>query len=406
MNYIRFSRKYFTLTITCIIAVFFFGCEKENPTEQDQVIQETNPDAIIEYDSQIGGVFEGQENAEFPDDIEQLDKLDTYFKDEETNTISDNTVKSVPDFTMFDFTDAYDEVSALFPDLNKSSNEFAREIINKIISGGKINQTQVFEKNSTNNPVNDIYDQFTNLTPEEQILVLTNPYKAYKSRNAARDATQTTISVFGENGFKTRSDAFRHSYWNWLMCECCSIDWARAFANAHESETPNNDDKRMDLNNNMIGRRIYSDDPSASSGKAQKIILDYKLLWVNEEQKNIKVGIDYLIYLSPNQSLTVFDDGPVYDDIYEITFNGEVIGTTPKGGSKAFEFNQMPSGTFDMDIRCVEDGTNGGCGFKIIFDGAMTLSSGESRTSQIIIQESQIHNDQATFPVMTDKKID
>ena len=190
------------------------------------------------------------------------------------------------------------------------------------------------------------------------------------------------------------------------MSKCCSVEWARAFANAHESQTPNNDDKRMDLNNNMIGRRVFVSNSSTSEAEAQTVLLDYKLLWLNEEQKNVVVGIDYLVYLCPMQSLTVFDDGPEFDDIYEIIWDERVLGTTPQGGSRAFEFSQIASDTYSLDIHCTLDGTKGGCGFQIILEGAMRLSSGQSQSSQIIINESAVHSIQITFPTMNVRRID
>lgn len=372
--------------------------------QNDEEIIPSNPDAVVDYDPVVEGVFEGDESREFPDDIEPEGNLPTSFKDSDTNSLSNATIDQAPDFSMEEFVVAFDKVSSNFQGLNPSSNEFAEKIIEEIKSSSSSSSRTARINNSKD--VQSIFDKFNNLTPEEKALVLKNPVKAYRSNAAANAAVQATVSLFGENGYKTRSDAFRHSYWNWLMSKCCSVDWARAFATAHESQTPNNDDKRMDLNNNMIGRRLFAGNPSASETEAQAALLDYKLLWVNEEQINVTVGIDYLVYLSPVQSLTVFDDGPEYDDIYEILWDGRVLGTTPQGGSRAFEFSQIASGTYDLDIHCTLDGTKGGCGFQIILDGAMRLGSGERRTPQIIIGESAVHNNQATFPTMKVRKID
>ncbi len=300
---------------------------------------------------------------------------------------------------MEQFVAAYEEVLSTFPVIDQSSNEFAEKIIDNINNNlsGRIDQ---------NNDLEDVIYGLLPLNADERNLALRNPAKAAQSGIAAGIAIATTFALFGENGFKTRSDAFRHSYWNWLMSDCCSVEWARAFATAHESPNPNNDDKRMDLNNNMIGRRVFASNPSASGFQAQTILLNYNLLWLNEVQKNVVVGINYLVYLRPMQSLTVFDDGPSFDDIYEIMFGGKVLGTTPKGGSRAFEFSQIPSGTYNLGIRCQLDGTKGGCGFQIILKGAMRLSSGQSQTPQIVIQESETHRDQLIFPNMNARRID
>ncbi|MDP3671140.1 MAG: hypothetical protein Q8R69_15810 [Telluria sp.] len=233
-----------------------------------------------------------------------------------------------------------------------------------------------------------------------------NPYKAYMSKAAAEDAVAATGALFTGSRYLTRADAFRHSYWNWLMSKCCTVEWATAFATAHESGVPNNDDKRMGLNNNMIGRRLFLKSPQSTAAETQAALLDYKLLWINSKKKNVTVGVDHLVYLEPAQSATVFDDGPDYDDIYTIMIVGKNVGSTPTGGSKAFEFDQIPSGTHAMDISCKLDGTKGGCGFEIQLQGALTLPSGAKTTSQIVIEQSQTHSTTITFPTMKTVRTD
>jgi len=179
------------------------------------------------------------------------------------------------------------------------------------------------------------------------------------------------------------------------------VEWATAFATAHESQVPNNDDKRMDLNNNMVGRRVFLKAPDATPAQAQDTLLDYPLLWVNSTLKNVTVGVDYLVYLDPAQTVTVFDDGPDYDDIYTVSIGGKVLGDTPAGASRAFEFDQLPSGKHKLDIFCKLDGTRGGCGFQIRIKGASTLvSNNRQNTSQIIIQQGGNHQDEFEFPTM------
>ena len=188
------------------------------------------------------------------------------------------------------------------------------------------------------------------------------------------------------------------------MSKCCTVEWATAFATAHESEVPNNDDKRMDLNNNMVGRRLYASAPQSTPEAAQAALLDYKLLWINPDLKNVTVGVDYLVYLKPVQSMTVFDDGPEYDDVYTLAFAGKPVGDTPAGGSKAFEFDQLVSGEHAADIRCKLDGTKGGCGFQIRLTGALRLPSGEASTQQIVIEENDSHATRLAFPTMKTEK--
>lgn len=85
-------------------------------------------------------------------------------------------------------------------------------------------------------------------------------------------ATLETIKVcdfkFGEqHHFDNPTNAFRHAYWNYLICEKCikvtgSIEqvsgWAEKVTDLHEDLSPNEPLAReMDLHNNKIGREIF-----------------------------------------------------------------------------------------------------------------------------------------------------
>jgi hypothetical protein len=205
--------------------------------------------------------------------------------------------------------------------------------------------------------------------------------------------------------FLDRGDAFRHSYWNWLMSACCTVEWATAFATAHESEGADGADRDMDLNNNMVGRRLFRANPTATAASAQDSLLDYNVVWVNQNKKKVDIGIDYLVYLSPAQTLTVFDDGPSFDDIYDVSLDKKLLGTTPAGSSQKFEFDQLYSGELPLDILCQLDGTKGGCGFEIIIEGALKLPDGKQATSQIVTQQSQNYATTVKFPKIRDERL-
>jgi hypothetical protein len=376
------------------------GCTDSESTTNEVVLNIPDPAQPVAADVTIGGAFEG-EPGNPPNDIEPSSNLEIIYRDADSNSLTREEIGPAPDFALDTFASAFDTVSAAQPNLSSSSNEFARAIIAELTKAiPKAGIRPLPEKHAA--PA--IFDTFTALTAAEKTLVLTNPYKAYKSKSAASDAVAATTSLFPGSHYLTRADAFRHSYWNWLMSKCCTVEWATAFATAHESEVPNNDDKRMDLNNNMIGRRLFSGAPQSAPTDAQAALLDYKLLWINSKRKNVTVGVDYLVYLEPAQSATVFDDGPDYDDIYTVTIVGKNVGDTPAGGSKAFEFDQIPSGTHAMDINCKLDGTKGGCGFEIHLQGALTLPSGASTTSQIVIRQAETHSTTLTFPTMKTAK--
>lgn len=112
------------------------------------------------------------------------------------------------------------------------------------------------------------------------------------------------------------------------------------------------------------------------------------------------VGIDYLFCLEPTETLTAFDDGPSYDDIYTVSITDKVVGDTPAGASRAFEFDQISSGTHPVDVFCKLDGTQGGCGFQIKLQGASQPPDGSKGTSQIVIQQGGTHSNALEFPTM------
>lgn len=387
--------------VATILGLTACGCGTgSNSTTNEVVLNIPDPVQPVAADVTIGGAFEG-DTGNPPDDIEPGTIPAIIYRDADSNSLTQAEMDQAPDFDFDAFASAVDIVQAAQPNLSSSSNEFARAIIAELAKGNPKagNRTASIKPAAAN-----IFDLFGSLTAAERALVLRNPIKAYKSRTAANAAVAATTSLFTGSAYLTRADAFRHSYWNWLMSKCCTVAWATAFATAHESDGPNNDDKRMDLNNNMVGRRLFSGSPQSTPVQAQAAILGYKLLWINSKQKNVTVGVDYLVYLAPVQSVTVFDDGPVYDDIYTLTIAGRNVGDTPAGGSKAFELDQIPSGTHAMDINCKVDGTKGGCGFEIHLQGALTLPSGATTTSQIVIQQGETHSTSILFPTMETAK--
>lgn len=85
-------------------------------------------------------------------------------------------------------------------------------------------------------------------------------------------ATTETIDIcdirFGDqHHLNNPTNAFRHAYWNYLICAKCFkvsgtadevASWAQKITDIHEDLSPNNDIAReMDLHNNRIGREIF-----------------------------------------------------------------------------------------------------------------------------------------------------
>ena len=103
----------------------------------------------------------------------------------------------------------------------------------------------------------NIYDQFQQMTPQEQQYVLTHPHHSISIKRAKEAAYAETKKVFGYNGKNDKSDAFRHCFWSALLARDIGYSGALQFTTAHESWPLNPAaEKKMDLHNNLVGLSI------------------------------------------------------------------------------------------------------------------------------------------------------
>jgi len=333
-----------------------------------------------------------------PDDIEPDIELNVSFANAQTNTLTDEQIAQMPPVTVADIAAAYELVLDANPELSTQSNDFALLIIEQL----KLNQTQ---------------QRIAPITAKETILLLANPAERQlllknpdfivpTAKATARAMGRTSLEIYGlaDIPWKDRADAFRHSYWNWLLSDCCSIAWAEAFTNAHETTIINDDDRRMDLHNNGVGRKVYSWNPAGSAAEARATIMGLDVRFVNEKLTNVEVdsSSSRLGYLRPFQTFTLFDDGPSFDDVYGIKFNGNPSDSTPVGGSTTYEFISIDSGINRIEITCEQDSTEKGCGFKYKISGALYDSTGSKDTEQIIIEQGETYTDFFTFPLLNE----
>jgi len=96
------------------------------------------------------------------------------------------------------------------------------------------------------------------------------------------------------NQGNTKADAFRHAFWNELMSKYLSVGWAQAYATAHESETADGNAKRMDLNNNAVGRGIYMSNSSKSEAQLVTITKNFSYGYRNP----INASYPFLVYFA------------------------------------------------------------------------------------------------------------
>ncbi len=131
--------------------------------------------------------------------------------------------------------------------------------------------------NKVNSPVTYGYSIFgRNITKEELILVAKYPSDATKVFNNSKTASSEAERLYVKSTlYLGNGDAFRHAYWNALNVKSVGVTKARDFANAHESETKDGNDKTMDLRNNVLGRNIAKSNINSSiSTIKNKIISD------------------------------------------------------------------------------------------------------------------------------------
>ena len=93
------------------------------------------------------------------------------------------------------------------------------------------------EQNSFNTASAISYNTWTTLTTKEKLLIVSNPVAAAITASTQTKAFAFTSDKFGSNGLGDKSDAWRHTMWNVLMCKYTDKIWAWAYATAHEDKS-------------------------------------------------------------------------------------------------------------------------------------------------------------------------
>ncbi len=106
--------------------------------------------------------------------------------------------------------------------------------------------------------VRDRVGDYFGVNPRELELAQEYPVAAALCHRAAQQARDEATRRYPDSAFTNGAgDAFRHAYWNALMVRAVGSDLAERFADAHEEDPGQPDEqRRMDLHNNEVGRRI------------------------------------------------------------------------------------------------------------------------------------------------------
>jgi hypothetical protein len=94
-------------------------------------------------------------------------------------------------------------------------------------------------------------------TKQEKRMAGMYPISAAIAYGMANKAKAWTRYFYGNpNAHNDNGDAFRHTYWNALMAKYIGTTKAKIFGDAHETGSRRPIEKKMDLNNNAVGRSI------------------------------------------------------------------------------------------------------------------------------------------------------
>lgn len=102
------------------------------------------------------------------------------------------------------------------------------------------------------------------------LLCLAKPGRVWPTWKATKKSVSLADKYYGAaHRRNTPANAFRHALWNYLVADACQTDkkdledtliWTKKITGIHEELFPNRPLARaMDLHNNAVGRRIFSE---------------------------------------------------------------------------------------------------------------------------------------------------
>lgn len=110
---------------------------------------------------------------------------------------------------------------------------------------------------------------------------------------AASQAASEAAVQWHDGQWQTRGDAFQQAYWSILLCQDIDVPWAEAYMSAHESETRDGLDKRMDLNNQAFGRTFFRKHGDRSDAEYSVLLKQARYAYVT----TITEQYPYLVYI-------------------------------------------------------------------------------------------------------------
>ncbi|WP_420321066.1 DUF6973 domain-containing protein [Flagellimonas sp.] len=138
------------------------------------------------------------------------------------------------------------------------------------------------------------------------------PVFIFPTLSATKQCISTSTEIYGRLHYKNGpANAFRHTFWNYLIAKKCfrwrnNMDavlvWVEKITNWHENAFPNRElAKKMDLHNNKIGRAIFKEHFS----KLESQVIDI----LREMTSNaIKIDVETDFTLVKNQLVYIIDN--------------------------------------------------------------------------------------------------
>jgi RHS repeat-associated protein len=172
-----------------------------------------------------------------------------------------------------------------------------------------------------NDPVNAVDGNGKSANWMEIKTSMLHPISAFVVNSNATKAMEMSEKSGFPGPWKGAQDAIRHTLWNAMNARDIGSVIAKKFADAHEYGQPDNADKRMDLVNNKIGRKIGKDYPDATDTELLKIVIKH----LKDGKLEVLVGT----YSKSQKANTPTSGDPPYEG-NDNNYNGEDdFGNTP-----------------------------------------------------------------------------
>jgi hypothetical protein len=202
-------------------------------------------------------------------------------------------VGTLPRYSLDEVVEVIDRVASENPQVPVRNDQFGALLLAEI-KKDSVNPSQgkALKEQDKTRPGKSY--SLSSITNAEWSLLLRYPWNASRTRDCVNRALEVTQSKFpGWSMSQDKADAFRHGYWNVLLCKRIDAWWAEQFTNAHES-TSWGIDRAMDLNNNGVGRRIFRENGFRSESDLIGYVYWFPSKKVTSEGE---MNINYLVHI-------------------------------------------------------------------------------------------------------------